>query len=84
MLDGANTSALVLAPAVDSFSHSELRWEFANLAAALALLSLAFAAFALFFFRRATLRLWADCRLLAKTEIAAAGVGANPGLARER
>jgi len=50
MLDGANTSALVLAQAAASFS----RWEFANIAAAVALLSIALAAIALFFFRRRT------------------------------
>jgi sigma-B regulation protein RsbU (phosphoserine phosphatase) len=50
MLEGANTSALVLAQAAASFS----RWEFANIAAAVALLSIALAAIALFFFRRRT------------------------------
>jgi sigma-B regulation protein RsbU (phosphoserine phosphatase) len=54
MLDGANTSALVLAQAAASFSRSELRWEFANAAAAVALLSIALAAIALFCFRRTT------------------------------
>jgi len=54
MLYGANTSALVLAQAVASLSRSELRWEFANIAAAVALLSIALAAIALFFFRRGT------------------------------
>jgi sigma-B regulation protein RsbU (phosphoserine phosphatase) len=54
MLDGANTSALLLAQAAPSLSRSELRWEFANTAAALALLSVALAAIALFFFRRET------------------------------
>ena len=48
MLDGANTSALVWAQAAASFS----RWEFANIAAAVALLSIALAAVALLFFRR--------------------------------
>jgi hypothetical protein len=54
MLDGANTSALLLAQAVPSFSRSELRWELANIAAAVALLSVALAAIALFCFRRTT------------------------------
>ncbi len=54
MADASNTSALLLAQAVASFSRSELRWEFANMAAAVALLSIALAAIALFFFRRRT------------------------------
>jgi phosphoserine phosphatase RsbU/P len=54
MLDGANTGALVLAQAAVSFSSSELRWEFANTAAAVALLSAALTAIALFCFRRGT------------------------------
>jgi sigma-B regulation protein RsbU (phosphoserine phosphatase) len=54
MLDGVNTSALLLAQAVSSVSRSELRWEFANIAAAVALLSVALAAIALFSFRRRT------------------------------
>jgi hypothetical protein len=54
MPDGANTSALVLAQSVHSLSRSDLRWEFANTAAAVALLSIALAAIALFFFRRGT------------------------------
>jgi hypothetical protein len=54
MLGGANTSALVLAQAVDSFSRSEQRWEFANTAAAVALLSVALAAIVLFCFRPRT------------------------------
>jgi len=52
MLDGANTSALVLAQAAASFSRSELLWELANISAAVALPSIALAAVALFFFRR--------------------------------
>jgi sigma-B regulation protein RsbU (phosphoserine phosphatase) len=52
MLDGANTSALVWAQAAASFSRSELLWELANISAAVALLSIALAAVALFFFRR--------------------------------
>lgn len=54
MLDGANTSALVLAQAVDSFSRSEQRWEFANTAADVAVLSVALAAIVLFCFRPRT------------------------------
>ena len=54
MLDGANTSALLLAQAVVSLSRAELQWEFANMAAAVALFSIALAAIALFFFRRRT------------------------------
>jgi serine phosphatase RsbU (regulator of sigma subunit) len=54
MLDGANTSALLLDQAVVSFSRSELRWELANIAAAVALLSIALAAIGLFLFRRRT------------------------------
>jgi sigma-B regulation protein RsbU (phosphoserine phosphatase) len=48
MLDRANTSALILAQAAASFS----RWEFANMAAAVALSSIALAAIALFVFHR--------------------------------
>ena len=40
--------------AVPLVSRAELRWEFANIAAAVALLSIALAAIALFFFRRST------------------------------
>jgi phosphoserine phosphatase RsbU/P len=54
MLDGVNTTALVLAQAAASFSRSQLRWEFANTAAAVALLSIALAAITLFCFRRGT------------------------------
>ena len=54
MPDGANTSALLLAQAVVSFSRLELRWELANIAAAVALLCIALAAIALFCFRRRT------------------------------
>ncbi len=54
MLEGANTSALLLAQAVASLSRSDLRWELANIAAAVTLLSIALAAIALFFFRRRT------------------------------
>ncbi len=54
MADSSNTSALLLAQAVASFSRSELRWELAIIAAAVAILSIALAASALFFFRRRT------------------------------
>jgi sigma-B regulation protein RsbU (phosphoserine phosphatase) len=48
------TIAITLAQAVPPQSRSELRWEFLNIAAAIALLSIAFVAIALFFFRRKT------------------------------
>ena len=48
------TIATILAQAVSPLSRSELRWQFLNIAAAIALLSLAFVAIALFFFRRKT------------------------------
>jgi len=54
MADASNTSALLLAQAVASFSRSELRWELANIAAAVTILSIALAAIALFCFRRRT------------------------------
>jgi phosphoserine phosphatase RsbU/P len=54
MADASNTSALLLAQAVASVSRSELRWEFATIAAAIAILSIALAAIALFCFRRRT------------------------------
>jgi len=54
MPDASNTSTLSLAQAVASFSRSELRWELAIIAAAVALLTVALAAIALFFFRRRT------------------------------
>ena len=54
MVDASNRSALLFAQAVASFSRSELRWEFATTAAAVAILSIALAAIALFFFRRRT------------------------------
>lgn len=54
MADASNTSALLLAQAVVALSRSDMRWEFANMAAAVALLSIALAAIALFFFRRRT------------------------------
>jgi sigma-B regulation protein RsbU (phosphoserine phosphatase) len=54
MTDASNTSALLLAQAVASFSRSDLRWELATIAAAVAILSAAVAAIALFCFRRRT------------------------------
>jgi len=48
------TIAITLAQAVPPLSRSELRWQFLNIAAAIALLSVAFVAIALFFFRRKT------------------------------
>src|SRR6202022_4503735 len=52
MPDVPNTTALLLAQAVDSLSRSDLRWDLAKIAAAVALLSIAFTAIALFCFRR--------------------------------
>ena len=54
MADASNTSTLPWAQAVASFSRSELRWELAIIATAVALLTVALAAIALFFFRRRT------------------------------
>jgi len=54
MLGALNTGALLLGQAMVSLSRSDQRWEFANTAGALALLSIALAAIALFFFRRST------------------------------
>ncbi len=48
------TIAAILAQAVSLLSRSELRWQFLNIAAAIALLSMALGAIALFFFRRKT------------------------------
>jgi len=50
----SNTTVFLLAQTVASFSRSELRWEFANIAAAVAILSIALAAIALFCFGRRT------------------------------
>src|SRR5437016_8407273 len=50
MANGSNASALLLAQAVASFSRSELSWELATIAAAVAILSIALAAIALFLF----------------------------------
>ena len=46
--------AIILAQTVSPLSRSELRWEFLNIAAAIALLPIALVAIALFFFRRKT------------------------------
>jgi sigma-B regulation protein RsbU (phosphoserine phosphatase) len=54
MADASSTTALLLAQAVVSVSRSELRWELATIAAAVAILSIALAAIALFCFRRRT------------------------------
>lgn len=54
MPDISRTTALLLAQAVVSLSRSELRWEYANFAASVALLSIALAAIALFWFRPGT------------------------------
>jgi phosphoserine phosphatase RsbU/P len=54
VLDISNRTALFLAQAETSLSRSDLRWEFAHIAAAVAILSMALAAIALFCFRRRT------------------------------
>jgi phosphoserine phosphatase RsbU/P len=54
MLNVPNAAAILFAQSAVSLSRSELRWELANIAAAVALLSGALAAIALFFFRRKT------------------------------
>jgi sigma-B regulation protein RsbU (phosphoserine phosphatase) len=54
MPDMPPRTAFFLDQAVVSFSRSELRWDVANIAAAVAILSIALAAIALFFFRRRT------------------------------
>jgi sigma-B regulation protein RsbU (phosphoserine phosphatase) len=54
MLNAPNAAAILFAQSAVSLSRSELRWELANIAAAVALLSGALAATALFFFRRKT------------------------------
>ncbi len=54
MPGGSKTAAPFLAQVAVSLSRPELRWEFANMAAAVALLSIALAAIAVFFFRRRT------------------------------
>jgi len=46
--------AIIFAQGVSPLSRSDLRWEFLNIAAAVALLSIALVAIALFFFRRKT------------------------------
>ena len=54
MSGALNTAALLLVQAMVSLSRSDQRWELASTAAAFALLSIALAAIALFFFRRST------------------------------
>src|SRR5260370_6386190 len=54
MPEASNTTAFLLAQVAGFLSRSELRWELAKIAAAAALLSVAFVAMALFFFRRKT------------------------------
>src|SRR5579862_5345868 len=54
MLDVPTTAFLFAQAAPPLVSRAELRWEFANIAAVVALLSIALAAIALFFFRRST------------------------------
>jgi len=52
MLDGAATNALLWAQSEVFLSRSDLRWEFANTAAAVVLLSAGLAAIAFFCFHR--------------------------------
>ena len=54
MLDVPTTAFLFAQAAPPLVSRAELRWEFANIAAGVALLSIALAAIAFFFFRRST------------------------------
>jgi uncharacterized membrane protein len=54
MPDVLTTTALLLAQTPVSLSRSELRWERANVAAGVALVTSALAAIALFLFRRRT------------------------------
>ena len=54
MPDMSNATALFLAQAATSLSRSDLRWELANTAAAMVLLSIALAAIAFFCFHRKT------------------------------
>lgn len=54
MSNALNSSALLLAQAVVSFSRSDLRWGLTNLAAAVAILSIGLGAIVLFCFRRRT------------------------------
>jgi sigma-B regulation protein RsbU (phosphoserine phosphatase) len=54
MPDMSSATAFLLVQGDVSLSRSDLRWELANTAAAVVLLSVAFAAIALFFFRRGT------------------------------
>jgi amino acid transporter len=49
-----NIVALCLFQGIVSFSRSDLRWDFLNMAGAITLLAVALAAIALFFFRRRT------------------------------
>lgn len=52
MVDLSNFAMLAVAQGAEIVSRSELRWEFASMAAAVALFSVALGSFALFFFRR--------------------------------
>jgi serine phosphatase RsbU (regulator of sigma subunit) len=52
MVDLSNFAVLAVAQGAELASRSELRWEFASMAAAVALFSVALGSFALFFFRR--------------------------------
>jgi phosphoserine phosphatase RsbU/P len=61
MLDFLQATAVLLAQAATPVSRSELRWEFVNIAAAVALLSIALVAIALFCLRRKTRDLTLIC-----------------------
>jgi phosphoserine phosphatase RsbU/P len=52
MMHVINAAAALLGSGIDELSRTELRWEFASVAVAVVLLSVALAAIALFFFRR--------------------------------
>jgi phosphoserine phosphatase RsbU/P len=52
MAHATNAAAVLLALGTDAVSRTELRWEFASVAVAVVLLSVALAAITLFFFRR--------------------------------
>src|ERR1700735_3388301 len=54
MADLSNWAATVWGPGADFVSRSRLRWEFASIATAIALLAAALGAIALYFFRRKT------------------------------
>jgi phosphoserine phosphatase RsbU/P len=61
MVDLSNLAAIVFGEGVVFSSRSELRWEFASISTAIALLVVAFGAIALYFFRRRTRDLTLIC-----------------------